>query len=162
MAVQPLAVRCRPPVIVDVTVVNEQSEPIADLTLTTRENGRRYVVPIPFTWSWISKGWTKEHHTDQNGQCSLKFRDDHLKLESIRHGDTVFPNCESRHYQSNGRVQTNQTVTVLRGKTYTNAWVTSWHWGVDPSGKAPIRKNCEITIKDTEPDKSSVRDKPRR
>lgn len=65
-----------------------------------RESGARYLVPIPFTWYWKTKGIVHEVASDAGGLATISFREDSLYLEDISlrgHAITNFTTIFYRH-----------------------------------------------------------------
>lgn len=137
MLVQPVAVKFKTPVVVDLVTKDEAGTPIPNVLIKTRERGTRYIVPIPFTWSWLSKGWMHSSRTDTNGCCTLRFKEDMLTLDYIQEGTTIITNFTSVFYRHDGKVfvETN----------HVGRW--QWSWGFYPDAKEPFKRKYDLIIK---------------
>jgi membrane-associated protease RseP (regulator of RpoE activity) len=103
--------------------------------LRFRESGMRYLVPIPFTWSWESKGIIHDVESDSFGAAAVAFRDHTLYLEDI---------------SAQGRAITNFVTVFHRydGLSFTNRGHLGFflHHGYYPPAKDPWRQDHTIII----------------
>src|SRR5688500_14918885 len=83
-AYQVIVVWLRHPIDVRLHVTDQKGVAQSDVTLTFRENGWRYLVPIPFSESWMTDGTIKCVTTDASGDARVTFRDDYLRLEDLK------------------------------------------------------------------------------
>lgn len=135
-AFQLIRVWTRHSIDVRLTVTDQNGAALPDATLTFRENGWRYLVPIPFTHSWISNGSVERVKTDSSGQARITFRDDYLRLEDLKLPDGRSPAFSYTFNRHDGK--------SFAHKGHRGGVLEQW--GFYPQAKDPYRRNFSIVV----------------
>lgn len=135
-AFQLIGVWSRHAIDVRLRVTDQNGVPQRDVTLTFRENGWRYIVPIPFSHAWISSGSVERVKTDSSGHARITFRDDYLCLEDLVLADGRAPSFSYTFNRHDGK--------SFENKGHRGGVLEQWGWY--PQAKEPYRRDFSIVV----------------
>jgi hypothetical protein len=109
------------PIKVHFKFVDSSGEPVSGVKTKTHEWGRRQLLPIPFTHSWITTFTPKKTISDSNGELIVSYRQSSLELDSIVIDDSTISEFTATFHRHDGKDFPSENYIIEKYGVYPDA-----------------------------------------